>query len=164
VLADAVFNNIADTENPQGILAVVHLPDYNLELLLARKSLLLLLDRLSDLGNLGTIICTAWAFEIDGILLTKGCVAPFNPKTVRATMGGIFQLPIIVDIGEQELFKLKHNGYRLMCSALDAEVTIDTRELTGVCVIIIGSEAHGVSDEIKLICDESFLIPMKYQC
>ena len=84
-----IMKAIADTEHPQGVAAVVSIPPYQTVYLSDQTAMLLLLDRISDPGNLGTIIRTAWALDIDGILLTAGCADPFSPKVVRASMGDL---------------------------------------------------------------------------
>ena len=113
-------------------------------MLAKNKACFLLLDQIADPGNMGTIIRTAWAFNIDGIMLTSGCVDPYSPKVVRATMGGIFHLPIY-EIDEQVLDGLIKSGYKLIGSYPDASNSIYEVDYTGSIVIAIGSEAQGIS-------------------
>ena len=88
-----IFDRLADTENSQGILAVCAL-EYERSICANKKYVLL--DALQDPGNVGTIIRTAVAFGYDGVIITSGCVDPFSPKVVRATMGAIFQCAIVL--------------------------------------------------------------------
>ncbi len=160
ILDSRLMRLICDTETPQGIAAVVKMPQWSLQNAVNNDGFFILLDRMSDPGNMGTIIRTAWAFEIDGILLTRGCVDPFNPKTVRASMGGVFNLPIFSSIEVEELVYLQSNGYSLLCTDLEADVSFLFQDFTGRKVLVIGNEDHGVSEEIKSICDVCFKIPI----
>ncbi|HLS53978.1 MAG TPA: RNA methyltransferase, partial [Tissierellaceae bacterium] len=90
-VTDRLFEEISDTESPQGILAVATFIERRLEdICIKDQPFLVYLDQVQDPGNIGTIIRTADAFNIDGIILGKGTVDPYNPKVVRATMGSIF--------------------------------------------------------------------------
>ena len=91
-----VMKVICDTETPQGVVAVCEKRIYRMENVKMEK--LLLLDRVQDPGNLGTLIRTADAAGMDAVILGEGCADPYNPKVVRATQGSLFHLPIIKEI------------------------------------------------------------------
>lgn len=92
-----LYREISDTENPQGILAIVKFEINSISNLKTRDNpFLLLLDRVQDPGNMGTIIRTADAFGIDGIIVIDGCVDIYNPKVVRSTMGSILDRKSVV--------------------------------------------------------------------
>lgn len=154
---------ISDTETPQGIVAVISQPCCSWDELMQKASLLLLLDQVADPGNMGTIIRTAWAFDVDGILLTRDCVDPFSPKVVRATMGGIFNLPLIDNVTGPDLERLKAVGFNVLCSSLDAARSCYSLDFSGKNLVVIGSEARGVSSEIRMKCDTLFKIPTNPQ-
>lgn len=98
------FMNASDTVNSQGLLAVFGMPAFDLSALLQKPRLtLLVLDNLRDPGNLGTILRQAAAFDCDGLLLLKGCVDAYNHKAVRASMGGVFHVPVFADLTPQEI-------------------------------------------------------------
>jgi TrmH family RNA methyltransferase len=104
--AKADFLEGADTVNSQGLLAVFSTPVWNLDKLLQREFLtLLVLDNLRDPGNLGTIVRQAAAFDCDGLLLLKGCVDAYNHKAVRASMGGLFHVPIVSELSPEEVMQ-----------------------------------------------------------
>lgn len=155
-----VFSSIADTETPQGIIAVAPIPELDLGQLFNQTASLFLLDRISDPGNLGTIIRTAWALGIDGILLTAGCTDPFSPKAVRASMGGILNVPIYDAISPSAIDQLKSAGYRVIGTALDARTSVFASDFKGANVIVIGSESQGVSPDIQACCDSLIRIPI----
>lgn len=155
-----LIKQMSDTETPQGIVAVAKQPCWPWDRLMERNGFLVLLDQIADPGNLGTIIRTGWALGVDGILLTKECVDPFNPKVVRATMGGIFNLPLYPNVSEEKLGSLKDAGYQLMCTSLEAESSFYSLDFTGRILVVIGSESRGVSENIKSICSSYFKIPI----
>ena len=88
---------MSDTQSPQGVMVLVNMLEYELESILKKENpLLIILDNLQDPGNLGTIIRTAEGAGIDGIIMSKDTVDVYNPKVVRATMGSVFRVPIVV--------------------------------------------------------------------
>lgn len=157
-----IFKEISDTENPQGILALVYIKSSKIEdLNVEENNFLLYLDEVQDPGNMGTIIRTADAFNIDGIILRDGCVDPYNPKVVRATMGSIFRIPLyFVDDGVGEIEKLKQRGMRVYSSSLEDSLDIGEVDFSGKSIVVIGNESNGVSREIYDISDSLIKIPM----
>nr|HMQ80802.1 RNA methyltransferase [Ignavibacteria bacterium] len=109
-LPEKLFNKLTDTESSQGIVGVVSRPEYNKTK--SSGDLIIALDKVSDPGNLGTIIRTAYWFGVDWILLSDGSADPYNPKVVRSTQGGIFHTNITEDAElAAELKKLESKGY-----------------------------------------------------
>ncbi len=157
-----VFKEISDTESPQGILAVVNIEINKIDdLNINQTKILLYLDRVQDPGNMGTIIRTADAFDVDGIIISEGCVDPYNPKVARATMGSIFRVPLyFVDNGIFEIKKLKSKGINIYSSSLIASVDIDKVDFKKNAVVVIGNESSGVSSEIYDLSDKLIKIPM----
>ena len=93
VVADNVFKQISDTVTPQGVLATVNMPEYDVkEILSDERKAWVLLDDLRDPGNLGTIIRTSEGAGMSGVIMSKESVDLFNPKVVRSTMGAIFRV------------------------------------------------------------------------
>ncbi len=160
ILDSKLMKIICDTETPQGIAAVVKKPAWCLKSLIEKNGFFILLDRISDPGNMGTIIRTGWALGVNGILLTKGCVDPFGPKVVRSSMGGIFNLPVFVDFLFEDIKLLKKKNYSFICASPDAGPNFYSMDFTGPEVLVIGSESRGASEEIKGVCDEFFKIPL----
>ena len=100
------FMTASDTVNSQGILAIFGIPAWELDTLLTRPDLtLLVLDNVRDPGNLGTILRQAAAFDCGGLLLLKGCVDAYNHKAVRASMGGIFHVPVFSDLTPEDVMQ-----------------------------------------------------------
>ncbi len=154
VLPDSLFQQISGTENSQGVMALVRLPEWKLEQLLGGCPLVVVLDGIQDPGNAGTIVRAAEAFGATGVLFLKGAVSPFNPKTLRASAGSLFRVPHLCGLdAEQARAAIKHNRVELYGSVpvrpdrparLISEV-----DLTGRCALVVGSEARGVSGPLR---------------
>lgn len=159
-----LFNEMSDTQESQGVLAVVTKENWDLNKLLGEvkeKSTLLILDRIQDPGNMGTIIRTAEAFGVSGIILCKGSVDPYNSKVIRSTMGSVLRMPLVFsnDIS-LEIELLKNEKFDVLVTSLDANKNLDKMSFDNRNVLVIGNEANGVSDEIQSASDKLLKIPM----
>lgn len=157
-----LYREISDMESPQGILGVV---EFQINLIenasLNDKTCILLLDKVKDPGNMGAIIRTADAFGIDGVIVTEGCVDIYNSKVVRATMGSIFRVPIYNESNGVEIIKeLKKKGLLIYSTSLEESKYIQNVDFNKSCVLIIGNESRGVSQDIIALADELIKIPM----
>jgi len=159
---DQLFKKISDTENPQGMLAVVNMTETNLSGLLKEDdSIFLILDRIQDPGNLGTIIRTAVSINARAVILTKGSVDPYNSKTVRSTMGAVFNIPIIeVDDNSLWVEEFKQNNIRLIGSTLDTKKSYLDIDYSGTIGLMIGNEANGIDTELLQLVDDKVYIPI----
>lgn len=157
-----IFKNMATTDNSQGILAVIKRKYYSLkDIMNKERFFLIILDRLQDPGNVGTIIRTADAAGVDGIITLKGTVDIFNSKTIRSTMGSIFTMPIIsVDDVEELVNTLKLHNSDIISTSLEAEEYHFQVEYSKKSAIIIGNEANGISDELIRHSNIKVKIPM----
>lgn len=142
----AIIKAMTDTEHPQGVVAVMRMYAPQPQRFMKRAAHLVLLDRVSDPGNLGTIIRTAWAFDAGAVLLTAHCADPYSPKAVRSSMGGILHMSVM-QIDAAYVDGLIQAGYRLIAATPDAKETIYEADLSGAAVFVIGSEAHGLGEE-----------------
>lgn len=161
IIKDNLFNQISDTVNTQGIIAVSRIPNYNLEQLLKKDvARILMFDRVQDPGNAGTLIRTADAAGFDAILSLKGTVDLYSPKVNRSAMGSNICIPII-EIEETDIQNLKQNGFKILATALDEHAqTYDKAIYTEKCVIVLGNEANGVSENIIAMSDQKVYIPI----
>lgn len=165
VVSDAVFSHISDTQTPQGILAVVRMPEYDVTRLLRRQPLrLLVLEDIQDPGNLGTMFRTGEGAGIDGIVMTRQTVDLFAPKTVRATMGSIYRVPYVVteDLA-QTLAQLRAAGVHTYAAHLRGERFYDELDLSGSVAFLIGNEGNGLREETAKLADTYLKIPMEGQ-
>jgi len=156
------IEKLADTETPQGIMAVVQMKKFALSKnILKNSSLLLGLDNIRDPGNLGTMIRTADAAGADGVLLSSGCVELYNPKVIRSTMGSIFHLPVIENLDLPEVIPdLKDGGFRIIVSEVHKGKDYTEVDYPEKTCLIIGSEASGISQQILNLADERIKIPI----
>lgn len=160
---DGLLNAVADTESPQGIVFTCRMPDAALPELLTGKRYLIL-DGVQDPGNLGTIWRTADAFGADALILCGPCADPWSPKTVRATMGAVFRMPVYEGTLEETAKKLASAGIPMYATAL-REDTVDVREISlSRSAVVIGSEGKGVSEPTLGLCSKTIKIPMTPRC
>ncbi|KAB3535417.1 RNA methyltransferase [Alkaliphilus pronyensis] len=157
-----LMKKLSDTENPQGIIALAKIKDNSLaDIIISPKDLVVVLDRIQDPGNLGTIIRTAEAAGAKAVILTKGSVDPYNTKTIRGTMGALFHVPIIICNEDQEWLQfIKDNRIRLIASDVEAPKSYNDIEYTGRIAIIIGNEGNGIRRELLNEADEAVKIPI----
>ena len=170
VVSDTVFKTVSETISPQGATAVIEMPEY--ELLVKDflnqaynkngKIKLLILEDTADPGNLGTIMRTAEAAGVTGVIMSKGTVDIFNPKVVRSTMGSIFRLPFAYVEDLKEVIKeLKKQGIRFYATHLKGEKSYKAIKYSDRSAILVGNEARGLSDEVANLADTYVLIPMQ---
>ncbi len=153
-LPENVFRKLCDTESPQGILAAVA---YREREILPPKGNSLILDRISDPGNLGTIIRTANACGYRELYLV-GCVEPYNPKVVRSTMSGIYSV-VLYECTEAQAI-VATSGILRICADMNGENLFERQPIGRHC-IVIGSESHGVSPSLRSACRKVFSLPMR---
>ena len=170
VVSDAVFKSVSETITPQGILAEVEMPKHRLleenflEIAYEKtgKIKLLILEDTADPGNLGTIMRTAEAAGVTGVIIGKGTVDIFNPKVVRSTMGSIFRLPFAyVDDLKAVILRLKRDGISYYATHLKGKESYRDISYSDKAGILIGNEARGLSDEIANLADTYVIIPMQ---
>ena len=158
-----VMASISPMESPQGALFLCRMPETAPPAQLAGRRYLVL-DGLQDPGNVGTIWRTADALGADGLLLVNGCADPWNPKTVRATMGACFRLPVYETAASALIPLLERAGLPLYATALREDtVDIKTADLSRSAVVI-GSEGKGISRELLDLSQKTLKIPMRERC
>ncbi|MCD7708822.1 MAG: RNA methyltransferase [Clostridiales bacterium] len=165
VLSDRAFAAASGTKTPQGIMAAVKRPEYEFDdLLCGEKTLLLILEKIQDPGNLGTMFRAGEGAGVTGIIMDRETVDIFSPKTVRSTMGSIFRVPYFVADGlPAVLAELKGRGIALHAAHLGGAVSYDEPDYRGPCGFLIGNEAQGLSDALADMADEKIYIPMAGQ-
>jgi RNA methyltransferase, TrmH family len=153
---------VADTVTAQGILAVLRQKEWPVDTLLdtdGSGSVIVAMDSISDPGNAGTIIRTCDYFGVSGILLGRNAVELYNPKVVRATMGGLFHMPIADDVDlPSALTYARTLGYRVYVTDLQGETHFDKINYDQKSLIVFGNEAWGVSDQLKDLADMRVMI------
>lgn len=143
IVNDAVMSKISTTKTPGEIIAVVEQKEYKIKDFTAKKRLILL-ENIKDAGNLGTILRTSKAFEVDGVLLLGETIDLYNPKVVRASVG-CFDIPVVnIQYQDLKLFKT-HNIYST--ALYENSKPLNTMNFKEPLIIAFGSEAAGFSDE-----------------
>ena len=146
-LAAGVLERVATTERPQPNIAIVRArPSDRAALGAEGCDLVVVCDRLSDPGNLGTILRSAEAAGVDAVVLTPGSVDPLNPKVVRASAGALFHVPVI----EADLRDVRAAGLTLVGTSSHRGRRHVEADWTGRVAILLGNEAHGLVDDVDV--------------
>lgn len=158
VVNDRIFKELTSQENSQGVILVYPYCETNIEKI---NNNIIVLDKIQDPGNLGTIIRVADAAGFKDIILTKGSVDCYNEKCVRSSMGSIFNMNIVYMEELQLIQFLKEKKYKFLVTALEnnsieyTDITLSEKN-----AIIFGSEGNGVSDNFLKVADETVIIPI----
>lgn len=158
IVPDYIFEAISNTKNPQGICICIKIKKYTLDELLGGG--VIILDNISDPGNLGTIIRTSEAANFSGIIISKKSTDPYSPKATRATMGSIFRMPIVIDDISSSIEYLKENEYSIYASTLDKSNDIYSVNFNKKAAFVIGNEAIGIRNDVIDNCTGRIKIPM----
>ena len=181
LVPESVYQKAGDTQTPQGLLLVLAQKQRSLDDLArltktsvsptgtatagasaaAQPPCYVVLDRIQDPGNLGTILRTADAAGMAGLILLKGTTDIYSPKVVRAAMGSLFHLPVVSGVTEEAFLSFaRESGLCLYATALDAKARpYDAADFTGPTAIVFGNEGQGVSEPL-LASSETLYIPM----
>lgn len=163
ILTDDLFRKVSDTQTPQGILCVVEQYHYKMEDLFQRENpLFLILEDIQDPGNLGTMVRTAEGAGVDGIIMTKGTVDIYNPKTIRSTMGSVYRMPFIyTDDLLQVMKQLQEKGVKLYAAHLKGNQFYHQLDFKQAAAFLIGNEGNGLKEETAKAADVYMKIPME---
>jgi TrmH family RNA methyltransferase len=148
-VSDAEFGRLADTETPQGVLAVARKPARRLaEFRPGERAAVLVLDRVGDPGNLGTLLRTAHALGVDWVVALPGTVDPWNPKAVRASAGSLFRLPVSHEPWREVAVWLRERGFAILCADAGGEPVARPGPRPARFALVLGNEPSGLSDEV----------------
>lgn len=156
-VTEAIIKKLSTTDSPPEIVAVSKRPIYDINNFSKYKKIILL-DGIKDSGNLGTIIRAAAAFGAEGIILYGMTVDAFSPKTIRAAAGNIFKLPII-KANIDELINLKKT-HKFIATVVNSDKYPDDFKKSENTVIMFGSEADGLCEELLNITDDKLTLKM----
>lgn len=159
-----IFEYITDTKTPQGVIAVLQIYELEYNNMLKENNNIVLLDKIQDPGNIGTIIRTCDAFNIRDVIYLNGTGDIYSPKVVRSTMGSILRVNISkINDDEIKIFKEKanENGFKIIGTSLQTNNYLEKYNFeNSKNIIVFSNEANGISDEIKNICDDLIKINM----
>lgn len=161
-LTEDVFGKISDTLNPQGIVAVADKTEYSVNTFFnsVMDGNVLVLDRLQDPGNVGTLIRLSEAMGFKGVIFIKGSADPYQPKVVRAAAGAILRVPMLfLDSAEECIELLNRYNKKIYAAFMDADKVVSEADLKKNVAIIIGNEGSGISKDFEKK-SEKLMIPM----
>ncbi len=156
-----IFKKLSEEKNPQGIMAVARFYSHSLDDIAENGKAFLVLDRIQDPGNMGTLIRSADAFGVDGILLSSGCCDVYSPKVVRATMGSIFHIPFVYEDMDSIMNAMSKNDVFVIGTSPHAAEVIKDADIRLPAAVVLGNESVGMDDNILLKCDGKVKIDMK---
>ncbi len=161
-IPEGLFSKVATDNTPQGIIAAANKPEWTMDRFFeeTKDRNILVLDRLQDPGNTGTLIRTAEALGFGGIIFVKGTADPFQPKVVRAAAGSVLRMPMLfLESGKDAAVILKAKGKKLYAAFMEGSVSIQDADLKANAAVVIGNEGNGVSQELAEASEKLF-IPM----
>ena len=161
ITTEKIFKKISDTKTPQEILAVVEKQVVDIENILSKKGIFVVVDTLQDPGNIGTIIRTAESFGCKGIFISKNSVDIYGDKVIRSTMGAIFNIPIVQECDIVSLIKkMKQKQVKTYAFSLDTKNMLSKFKFEKNVALIIGNESKGISKDVLDVVDDKIKIDM----
>ena len=162
-VSDQAFKAMADTQTPQGVLAVVKAMDWEEKIIYEKEdALLMILENLQDPGNLGTILRAGEGAGVTGVVMSRETVDIYNPKVIRSTMGSIYRVPFVVADDLQAVLKrCRDRGIISYAAHLHGTMNYAEADYRKPAAFLIGNEAAGLSEKISSSADFLVKIPMK---
>jgi TrmH family RNA methyltransferase len=155
-VSDHVFGHISQTKTPQGIAAVAEMKETQS----IDGNFILLIDAVQDPGNLGTMIRTADACGVSGVVLGLDTVDIYNEKVIRATQGSLFHIPIVRRDLKDEIYRLQNNEFQIWATALQGAEQFDKIEAPEKIALLVGNEGAGVKEGLLHAADKIVKIPI----
>lgn len=156
-----VFGDLTDRDGPTGLAAAVRIPRRALgDIPVGPEALVVGLERVSNPGNLGTIVRAADAAGASGVVLLGECTDPYAPAAVKSSMGSIFAVPVVAVPVADGLAWARDNGLRLLATSGYAAADVWDVDLTGGSLVLLGNEGDGLADATLAAADERVRIPM----
>jgi tRNA G18 (ribose-2'-O)-methylase SpoU len=167
VLSSPLMEKISQKEDTSELIAVAVMPDDELARIPERENfLVVVLDRPTNSGNLGTVIRSCDALRVDGVIITGHSVDLYDPETIRATTGSFFSLPAVRLPSYKELIpwferlRQRLDGFQIIGTSARAEIPIQSYDFTAPTILLVGNESHGLSENARALCDAMVTIPM----
>lgn len=163
-VSEKIFSYISDTVTPQGVMAVCKMRKIEFkDIELGENSLIVVCENVQDPGNAGTIIRTADAAGAAAVIMMKGSVDIYNPKTARSLMSSLFSVKVVRGVGADAVFGyLNDKGIKSVAGALtDGAKNLFDADLRGKCAIFIGNEGNGLTGSTVKRCGEAVKIPQR---
>lgn len=159
IISETYFNQILDTKKPQHVMALLPL-DLGVKLIDSPDNFFLLLDGVSDPGNMGSLLRSAVWYGVNKVICSDECVDIYNPKVVRSGMGAHFSLESIINVNLIDVIgMLKKQGYSIVAATLDGVSHQELNIKNSLWALILGNEAHGISNDLYDFIDYKVSIP-----
>ena len=160
-VSDQVMGTLTSTVTPQGVVGVVEFLDVPLSTVLQSSTCVPVLVEVRDPGNAGTIVRSADASGAGAVVFTPSSVDVYNPKTVRATAGSLFHVPVVREAElEVAVGEFRRRGFKVYAADAEGRESIYDTDLTGPTAILFGNEAHGLSSEVAAVADATVRVPI----
>ena len=160
-VSEQVMGGLTSTVTPQGMVGVAEFLDVPLSAALDGSPCVPVLVEVRDPGNAGTILRSADASGAGAVVFTPSSVDVYNPKTVRATAGSLFHLPVVREANLHEtLEELRRRGFRVLAADAEGRNSVYDTDLTGPTAILFGNEAHGLSEDVAALADATIRVPI----
>ncbi|HEX9894257.1 MAG TPA: RNA methyltransferase [Gemmatimonadales bacterium] len=160
-ISDRALAELAATDHPQGVVAVIEPPQWSFERIVVEpRTVVLVLDAVQDPGNVGTIIRSAWALGAAGVIALPGTAELTNPKVLRATMGAAFRLPSLAAAAEPTLDWCAAHRLELWVAAPDG-AAVHTVDRSGPVALVVGNEGAGVGPQLSAAAGRRVAIPQR---
>lgn len=162
-VSDRMFEQIAATQTPQGVAALVEVRPPDFDAILSRRGVILLVAcGVQDPGNLGAIVRSGQALGASALVTLRETVNPFNPKAVRASAGGVLRLPILRNQEAGPLIeRLRRARVRVVAADRRSSTPLAKADLKGSVAFLIGKEATGLPPEVVRAADALLSIPIR---
>lgn len=158
IVTRAILDKLSATVSGSSIMALCHFPDRST----MKGNRFVLLDRVQDPGNIGTILRSAYAFGYENIILSPGCADIYNEKVIRSTQGALFHLKTMVCPLQEYIHELKSKNIPVYATALHKDsIPLSSLPAQEKFAIIFGNEGQGVCDEVLAESDETVFIEME---
>jgi RNA methyltransferase, TrmH family len=155
-----IFSSAVTTESPQGIAALITPKSFSLDDAVRGESpMVVIAAALQDPGNLGTLIRSAEAFGASGVIALPGTVSQWNAKTMRASSGSVFRLPVVGAVADDVFSRMRALGVRVLAAVAERGVWATESQLSGPVALMIGNEGRGLSAELLARADARITIP-----
>lgn len=157
-VSEDIIKKLSQTTSPQGLVGICDIKDVEVDY--NNYQHILILDDVKDPGNIGTLIRTSLAFDIDLIVMSKDSCDIYNDKVVRASQGAIFNIDIAYKDLKNEIQLMKNKDIKIISTSLSANMDVKDIKHMDKYAIILGNEANGVNKDIQDLADINVIIPI----